>query len=60
MDLLFASDSIWNWDAEENFTRLQIENPELLRAGKSGHYRLDIEKVLQDKESLKESQVERT
>jgi hypothetical protein len=26
IDLLFASDSIWNWEAEKNFARLREEN----------------------------------
>ena len=26
IDLLFASDSIWNWEAEKNFARLRDEN----------------------------------
>ena len=34
MDLVFASDSIWNWDAEKNFARLKEENPDLIRATK--------------------------
>ena len=32
MDLLFASDSWWNWDAESTFARLKEENPELVQA----------------------------
>ncbi|KAI9811426.1 MAG: hypothetical protein M1827_005409 [Pycnora praestabilis] len=31
MDLLFASDSWFNWKAEENFARLKMENPELVQ-----------------------------
>ncbi|KAL8997384.1 MAG: hypothetical protein Q9169_003315 [Polycauliona sp. 2 TL-2023] len=30
MDLLFASDSWWNWDAEKTFARLKAENPDLV------------------------------
>jgi hypothetical protein len=26
IDLLFASDSIWNWEAEKNFARLKEES----------------------------------
>ncbi|KAL8933263.1 MAG: hypothetical protein Q9216_006443 [Gyalolechia sp. 2 TL-2023] len=34
MDLLFAADSIWNWDAEKTFARLKTENPDLVQAAK--------------------------
>ncbi|KAH0430989.1 MFS monosaccharide transporter [Colletotrichum camelliae] len=37
MDLVFASDSIWNWDAEKKFAELKAENPALVRAAKKGH-----------------------
>ncbi|KAL6240257.1 hypothetical protein RBB50_012823 [Rhinocladiella similis] len=37
MDLVFASDSIWNWEAEKNFAILKEENPELIQAAKRGH-----------------------
>ncbi|KAF6802738.1 MFS monosaccharide transporter [Colletotrichum musicola] len=37
MDLVFASDSIWNWEAEKNFARLKAENPGLVRAAHKGH-----------------------
>ena len=36
MDLVFASDSIWNWEAEKNFARLKEENPQLVQAAKAG------------------------
>ena len=36
MDLLFAADSIWNWDAEKNFARIKEEHPELVQAARSG------------------------
>ncbi|KAL8696320.1 MAG: hypothetical protein Q9201_007720 [Fulgogasparrea decipioides] len=32
MDLLFAADSWWNWDAERTFARLKEENPDLVQA----------------------------
>jgi hypothetical protein len=32
MDLVFASDSIWNWEAEKTFARLKAEHPELTQA----------------------------
>lgn len=34
MDLVFASDSIWVWDAEKNFAKLKAENPDLITATK--------------------------
>ncbi|KAL8725791.1 MAG: hypothetical protein Q9166_007122 [cf. Caloplaca sp. 2 TL-2023] len=34
MDLLFASDSWWNWDAEKTFARLKEENPDLVQAAR--------------------------
>ncbi|KAM4057537.1 major facilitator superfamily protein [Hirsutella rhossiliensis] len=37
MNLVFASDSIWTWDAERNFAKLKNENPQLVQAAKSGH-----------------------
>lgn len=36
MDLVFASDSPWVWDAEKNFAKLKAENPDLLRASIAG------------------------
>lgn len=36
MDLVFASDSIWTWDAEKEFARLKAENPALIRAAHRG------------------------
>ena len=33
MDLLFASNSWWNWEAEKNFARLKEERPDLVTAG---------------------------
>lgn len=35
MNLVFASDSIWTWDAERNFAKLKSENPQLVQAAKS-------------------------
>jgi Sugar (and other) transporter len=32
MDLLFAADTPWNWDAERTFARLKEENPEFIQA----------------------------
>ncbi|KAL2206255.1 general substrate transporter [Sarocladium strictum] len=44
MDLVFASDSIWNWEAEKNFRRLKEEDHDLVRAAKAGHGVVDAEK----------------
>ncbi|KAL2050899.1 hypothetical protein ABVK25_008797 [Lepraria finkii] len=43
MDLLFASNSWWNWDAETNFARLREENPELVQAAQRGGSVVDPE-----------------
>ena len=43
MDLLFAADSWWTWDAERNFARLQAENPELVQAATRGNSVIDPE-----------------
>lgn len=34
MNLLFAADSPWVWDAEKNFAILKEENPELVQAAR--------------------------
>lgn len=44
MDLVFASDSIWTWEAEKNFARLKEENPQLVQAARAGHGVVDAEK----------------
>ncbi|KAI4270892.1 MAG: hypothetical protein LQ337_006399 [Flavoplaca oasis] len=36
MNLLFAADSIWNWDAEKNYKLLVQQNPELVQAAGRG------------------------
>ncbi|KAI9850367.1 MAG: hypothetical protein M1838_005757 [Thelocarpon superellum] len=43
MDLLFASDSIWTWEAEKNFARLKEENPDLVQAAARGASVIDPE-----------------
>ena len=43
MDLVFASDSIWNWDAERNFAVLKEQNPELVQAAQRGNSVVDPE-----------------
>lgn len=36
MNLLFAADSIWAWEAEKNYAILKEENPELVQAAQRG------------------------
>lgn len=43
MNLLFASDSIWNWDAEKNFALLKEQNPDLVQAARRGDSVVDPE-----------------
>ncbi|KAG9258385.1 hexose transporter [Emericellopsis atlantica] len=43
MDLVFACDSIWTWDAEKNFSKIKEENPELVMAAKAGQRVVDLE-----------------
>ena len=48
MDLLFAADSIWNWEAEKNFKRLKEEHGDVVQATRSGSVvsaMLETEKV---------------
>ncbi len=43
MNLVFASDSIWNWEAEKNYQILKEENPELVQAAQRGMSVVDPE-----------------
>ena len=43
MNLVFASDSIWNWDAEKNYKVLMEENPDLVKAARRGSSVIDPE-----------------
>ena len=43
MNLVFASDSIWNWEAEKNYRILVEENPELVRAARRASAVVDPE-----------------
>ena len=43
MNLVFASDSIWNWEAEKNYALLKEQNPELVQAAQRGHSVVDPE-----------------
>ena len=38
MNLVFASDSIWNWEAEKTYARLLEEQPGLVQAARRGTY----------------------
>ena len=37
MNLLFAADSIWNWEAEKHYAILKERNPELVQAAERGN-----------------------
>ncbi|KAK5759650.1 hypothetical protein LTS12_010166 [Elasticomyces elasticus] len=43
MNLVFASDSWFNWEAEKNFARLSAENPGLVHAARAGSLTTDPE-----------------
>lgn len=49
MNLVFAADSPWNWEAEKNYAILREENPELVKAaqrGKSVSSAVDVENAV--------------
>ncbi|KAK5681968.1 hypothetical protein LTS10_006503 [Elasticomyces elasticus] len=41
MDMLFAADTPWAWDAERNFARLKEQNADMIHGGE--HHVLDVE-----------------
>ena len=43
MDLVFASDSIWTWEAEKNYKLLSEQNPHLVQAARRGQSVVDPE-----------------
>jgi hypothetical protein len=43
MNLDFAADSIWNWEAEKNYKILKKENPDLVQAAQGGRSVVDLE-----------------
>lgn len=43
MDLLFAADTPWTWDAEKTFERLKQENPDLVQGGERNNSVVDPE-----------------
>lgn len=53
MDLLFAADTPWNWDAERNFAILKAENPDLVHAAKHHEGIIDVENGLVKRTSHK-------
>ncbi|KAI9796141.1 MAG: hypothetical protein M1833_006479 [Piccolia ochrophora] len=46
MNLLFAADTPWVWDAERNFALLKAQNPELVQAARRGESVVDTESGL--------------
>ena len=36
MDLLFAANTPWVWDAEKNFERLKVERPDIVHSAQHG------------------------
>lgn len=53
MNLVFAADSIWNWEAERNFKILKEQNPELVQAAHRGQsINLDPETGLPQRQSV--------
>lgn len=55
MNLVFASDSIWVWNAEKNFRMLKEQNPELVQAAERGHSVVDPETGLPKRASQRVS-----
>lgn len=43
MNLVFASDSWFNWEAEKNYKLLKEQNPDLVQAAQRGHSVADPE-----------------
>ncbi|RDW95006.1 MFS general substrate transporter-12 [Coleophoma crateriformis] len=54
MDLLFAADTPWNWDAERNFAILKAEHPDLVHAAKHHQGVIDPEHGLVKRTSNKD------
>ena len=52
MNLVFASDSIWNWEAEKNYKILVEENPDLVQAARRGSAVVDPETGLPKPERM--------
>ena len=43
IDLLFAANTPWVWDAEKNFAKLKEEHPEIAHAAHKGQMVRDVE-----------------
>ena len=54
MNLVFASDSIWNWEAEKNYKLLVEQNPELVQAARRNSSVVDPETGLPKADREKE------
>lgn len=57
MDLLFASESWWVWDAEKEFARLKNEHPEIVGAAHNG-VKLDDEGRIEGRKGVERREVE--
>lgn len=55
MDLLFAADSPWVWEAEKSFDRLRAENPDIAVGHKTS---MDPENAFRDKDGASVSRQE--
>lgn len=51
MDLLFAADTPWVWDAEKEFARLKAERPDIVDAAHAGKAVVDAESGIGGKDS---------
>lgn len=58
MDLLFAAETPWVWDAERNFARLKEENPDLVMAASRGNSVVDPEAGLKIAQTPEEEKTE--
>lgn len=47
---MFASDSIWAWEAERNFAKLKTENPDLVQSSGPKPGVVDVEHAVAPKE----------
>lgn len=48
IDLLFASDSPFNWVAEKNFAKLKLEHPDIVAAARHNENMLGASEVFED------------
>jgi hypothetical protein len=55
MNLVFAADSIWNWEAEKNYRILMEENPGLVQAARRGSAVVDPETGLPKPDAARKS-----